>query len=131
MARDSRVTGQEAGSGGDIRVGPLLAVFFCCAFMASFNENIVNVALVDIQGEFGIGEALSQWLVTGYMIVTTIVVTVVAFLQKRFTLRAIFYGGATILLVGSRWRRPRRPPSPCSSWRACSSRWGRASSSRR
>ncbi len=85
----------------NINTKALLAVLFGAAFIAAFNENLVNVGLVDIMAEFGIGSGVAQWMVTGYMIVTTIVVTVVAFLQKRYSLPQIFFAGAGVLLVGS------------------------------
>lgn len=79
----------------------LLAVLFAAAFIAAFNENIVNVGLVNIMGEFGIDSPTAQWLVTGYMIVTTIVVSIVAWLQKRFSLRALFFTASFLLLAGA------------------------------
>jgi len=80
---------------------PMLIVLFCAAFVAAFNENIVNVGLVDIMSTFDVASTTAQWLVTGYMIVTAVVVTVMAFLLKRFRLRTPFSGGAVLLLAGS------------------------------
>jgi len=34
------------------------------AFVASFNEIIINVAIVDIMESFAIGSVTAQWLVT-------------------------------------------------------------------
>ncbi|MBQ6586372.1 MAG: DHA2 family efflux MFS transporter permease subunit [Coriobacteriales bacterium] len=85
----------------NINVRALLAVLFAAAFIAAFNENIVNVGLVDIMSEFAIDAPTAQWLVTGYMIVTTIVVSIVAWLQKRFGLRSLFVAASVLLLVGS------------------------------
>ena len=51
---------------------PMLAVMCLATFVAAFNENIINVALVDIMGTFSVGAMTAQWLVTGYMIVTSI-----------------------------------------------------------
>ena len=82
-------------------VGALLSVLFAAAFVAAFNENIVNVGLVNIMGEFGIESPTAQWLVTGYMIVTTVVVSVVAWLQKRFSLRSLFFAASALLLAGA------------------------------
>ena len=82
-------------------VKPMLAVLFAAAFVAAFNENIVNVGLVDIMDEFGIGSPVAQWMVTGYMIVTTIVVSIVAWLQKRFSLRTLVLAAGILLVAGS------------------------------
>ena len=35
----------------DSSLGPLLAVFYGCGFLAGFNENLVNMALVAIMGD--------------------------------------------------------------------------------
>ena len=51
---------------------PMLAVMCLATFVAAFNENIINVALADIMGTFSVGAMTAQWLVTGYMIVTSI-----------------------------------------------------------
>lgn len=79
----------------------MLVVLFATAFIAAFNENIVNVGLPDIMETFSIDSGTAQWMVTGYMIVTTIVVSMVAFLQRRFTLRQIFFAGAILFLIGA------------------------------
>ena len=42
-----------------------------------------------------------QWLVTGYMIVATIVVMCMAFMYRRFKLRPLYFAAAAFTLVGS------------------------------
>lgn len=82
-------------------VMPMLAVLYGSAFVAAFNENIINVALVSIMGTFSVGADTAQWLVTGYMVVTAIIVTVTAFLFKRLHLRTLFFAAALFLVGGS------------------------------
>ncbi len=79
----------------------LLAVLYGSAFLAGFNENLMNMALMAIMGEFGVGSVTAQWLVTGYMIVATVVVMCMAFFYRRFTLRVLFFAGAGFTLAGS------------------------------
>ena len=79
----------------------ILAVLYGAAFVAAFNENIINVALIDIMAEMGVDSVTSQWLVTGYMIVASIVVASMSFLSRRFSLRALFFTGGGIFLAGS------------------------------
>ncbi|MDO4442987.1 MAG: multidrug MFS transporter, partial [Slackia sp.] len=69
----------------------LLGVLYGGAFLAGFNENLVNMALMSIMSDYGIDSVAAQWLVTGYMIVATIVVTCMAFLYRRFKLRTLFF----------------------------------------
>ncbi len=80
---------------------PMLVVLYGGAFVAAFNENIVNVALISIMGEFSVSAATAQWLVTGYMIVTCIVVASTAFLSRRFNLRTLFFAALLLMVLGS------------------------------
>ncbi len=79
----------------------MLVVLYGSAFVAAFNESLVNVALVSIMEEFGITDVTAQWLVTGYMIVTAITITITAFLYKRFKLRSLFFAASLLIIVGS------------------------------
>lgn len=79
----------------------LLGVLYGSAFLAGFNENLVNMALMSIMAEYGIDSVTAQWLVTGYMIVATVVVTCMAFLYRRFHLRTLFFCAAALSVVGS------------------------------
>ncbi|WP_296012172.1 MFS transporter [uncultured Adlercreutzia sp.] len=81
--------------------GPLLAVFYGCGFLAGFNENLVNMALVAIMGDFAVDAVTAQWLVTGYMIAVTVVVTCMAYLYRRFTLRTLFFAASALSIAGS------------------------------
>ena len=78
-----------------------LAVLYCGAFIAGFNENLMNMALMAIMGEYAVDSVTAQWLVTGYMIVATVVVMCMAFLYRRFKLRTLFFAAAGLTLVGS------------------------------
>lgn len=78
-----------------------LAVLYGGAFMAGFNENLVNMALVAVMDEFSIDSVTAQWLVTGYMIVATVVVMCMAYLYRRIKLRVLFLCAAGLSFVGS------------------------------
>ena len=80
---------------------PLLGVLYAAAFLAGFNENLVNMGLVSIMGEYGVDSVTAQWLVTGYMIASTVVVMCMAFFYRRFELRKLFFAGAVLCVVGS------------------------------
>lgn len=83
------------------RTTAMLVVLYAVAFVAAFNENIVNVALVDIMGAFDITATTAQWLVTGYMMVTTVIVAISAYLYRRVGLRRLFLTGVGFLAAGS------------------------------
>ena len=80
---------------------PLLGVLYAAAFLAGFNENLVNMGLMSIMGEYGVDSVTAQWLVTGYMIASTVVVMCMAFFYRRFELRKLFFAGAVLCVVGS------------------------------
>lgn len=79
----------------------LLVVLYGSAFLAGFNENLVNMALMSIMGEYSVDSVTAQWLVTGYMIVATVVVMCMAFIYRRFKLRPLYFVAAVFTLVGS------------------------------
>lgn len=83
--------------------GPIaqLAVLYGAAFLAGFNENLVNMGLVSIMGEYGVDSITAQWLVTGYMIVATVVVMCMAFLYRRIKLRTLFFAAGVFCMAGS------------------------------
>ena len=76
-------------------------LFYGCGFLAGFNENLVNMALVAIMGDFSIDAVAAQWLVTGYMIAVTVVVTCMAYLYRRLSMRTLFFAAAALSIAGS------------------------------
>lgn len=80
---------------------PLLIVLYCSAFIAGFNENLMNMALISIMNEYAVDSVTAQWLVTAYMIVATVVVMCMAFLYQRFKLKPLFIVSAALTLAGS------------------------------
>lgn len=82
-------------------LAPLLAVFYGCGFLAGFNENLVNMALVAIMGDFAVDAVTAQWLVTGYMIAVTVVVTCMAYLYRRLPMRTLFFAASALSIAGS------------------------------
>ena len=74
----------------------LLVVMYIAAFVAAFNENIINVALHDIMAAFSVSATTAQWLVSGYMIVTSIF----AFLSGRFSTRKLLFFACGCIVAG-------------------------------
>lgn len=79
----------------------MLFVMYGAAFLAGFNENLMNMGLMSVMAEYGIDSVTAQWLVTGYMIVSTVGVTAMAFLYRRFKLRSLFFAAAALGILGS------------------------------
>lgn len=76
-----------------------LAVLYAMTFVTAFNENIINVALLDISDAFAISPETGQWLITGYMIVAAITTACSGFLSRAFRTRTLFFV-VTIAMVG-------------------------------
>lgn len=78
----------------------LLVVMYIAAFVAAFNENIINVALHDIMAAFSVSATTAQWLVSGYMIVTSIFTAIMAFLSGRFSTRKLLFFACGCMVAG-------------------------------
>ena len=79
----------------------LLVVIYGSEFFAGFNENLMNMALVSIMGEFGVSSVTAQWLVTAYMIAATVMVTCTAFFFRRVKLRRLYCFCSVLTIAGS------------------------------
>lgn len=77
-----------------------LITMYIAAFVAAFNENIINVALTDIMSTFSVSATTAQWLVSGYMIVTSIFTATMAFLSRRFSVRGLLFTASSCLVAG-------------------------------
>ena len=102
----------------------MLVVLYASTFVSAFNENLVNVALVDVMAELDVSSITAQWLVTGYMAVTALIVALTAFLVQRFRIRVLFVSASLFSCACS------RSISPCFCSRACFKRWARECSFR-
>ncbi|MBU3130405.1 DHA2 family efflux MFS transporter permease subunit [Clostridium tagluense] len=79
----------------------IIAVLVLSAFIATFNETILNVALSGIMKEMSVTVATVQWLITAYMIVTSVMVPITAFLIQTFKTRNLFFSALGLLLIGT------------------------------
>jgi Arabinose efflux permease len=81
-------------------VGTTKLIMLLSAFVAMLNETSVTVALSDLMGIFGIGVSTVQWLVTGFMLVTAVIVPITAYIIQRFRDRSIYFASIALLLAG-------------------------------
>lgn len=80
----------------------MIAVMFIGTFVAFLNNTLLNVALPTIMVEFNISDyATVQWLSTGYMLVSGILIPTSAFLITRFKTRNLFIISMLIFTVGT------------------------------
>ena len=76
-------------------------VMLLSAFVAMLNETSITVALSDLMKIFDVGVSTVQWLVTGFMLVTAVIVPITAYIIQRFRDREIYFFSLALLFVGA------------------------------
>ena len=76
-------------------------VFLLGAFMTFLNSTFMNVALPDIMKDLNISVSTAQWLSTGYMLATGIIVPFTAFLIDKFKTRTLFFIAMGLFTIGT------------------------------
>lgn len=79
----------------------MIAILFVGAFVAFLNNTLLNVALPSIMKDFDVEASTVQWLATGYMLVTGILVPASAFLITRFKNKSLFVTSMFIFTIGT------------------------------
>lgn len=83
------------------RPAAVLLVIAVSAFLATFNETFLNVALTPIMQDFAISSALVQWVSTAYMLVAAVTVPVTSFLYRSVPTKRLSILALCLLLVGT------------------------------
>ena len=71
-------------------------------FMIFLDATIVNVALPDIQRQFGVGEQGLQWVVAAYSLTMGMFIMSSASLADRYGRRRVFVAGVVVFAAASR-----------------------------
>lgn len=80
----------------------MLAILFVGAFVSFLNNSLLNVALPSMMVDLGIQDySTIQWLVTGYMLVSGVLIPASAFLMTRFSNRSLFITALAIFTAGT------------------------------
>jgi EmrB/QacA subfamily drug resistance transporter len=79
----------------------MIGLLFFATFVAFLNNSLLNVALPTIMADFNIDYSVVQWLSTGYMLVSGILIPVSAFLLTKFTNRSLFITALSIFTLGT------------------------------
>jgi len=79
----------------------IIAILFTGAFVAIFNQTLLNIALPSIMTDFGIEASTAQWLVTAYMLVNGILIPASAYLIQRYSNRSIFIVAMSLFALGT------------------------------
>lgn len=79
----------------------IIAVAAYAAFLATFNETLLNVAFAPIMTDFNIGVSTVQWLATAYMLGVAVMIPISAFAYRNIPTRTLFVGTTALLILGS------------------------------
>lgn len=80
----------------------MIAILFIGAFVAFLNNTLLNVALPTIMKDLEIDDySTIQWLSTGYMLVSGVLVPASAFFITRFKNRHLFIASMAIFTIGT------------------------------
>src|SRR5690606_11391224 len=65
------------------------------------STTIVNVAIPDVMGAFGISQVQAQWLSTGFLAAMTATMLLTDWAERAFGQRTTMVGALTIFMAGS------------------------------
>ena len=92
---------QEANNNKEYNTFVIAGIFLLGAFMTFLNSTFMNVALPDIMKDLKISVSTAQWLSTGYMLATGIVMPFTAFLIDRFKTKTLFILSMGLFTIGT------------------------------
>lgn len=90
--------------GDTVRVrnaGAVLLAISIGAFLATFNETFLNVALTPIMQDFALSSGTVQWVSTAYMLVAAVTVPVTSFLYRSVPTKLLNLVALVLLLAGT------------------------------
>lgn len=79
----------------------IAAIFLLGAFIMYLNSTFMNVALSDIMNDLKINVSTAQWLSTGYMLASGIVIPITAFLIDRYKTKTLFLASMALFAIGT------------------------------
>jgi len=71
------------------------------SFATLLTGTIINVAIPEVMGAFGIGQDQAQWLSTGFLAAGTVTMLLTAWCCTVFGMRATYVGSMLVFLAGS------------------------------
>jgi len=79
----------------------VLSLVMTGTFMAILDASIVNVALPHMMGTFGVSRDKIEWVSTGFMLASAVVMPLVGWLVGRMGHKILYLGALTIFTLGS------------------------------
>jgi len=79
----------------------VLGIIMLGTFMAILDSSIVNVALPHMMSTFGVDREQIEWVATGFMLTSAVVMPLVGWLTSRISYKALYLGSLLIFTVAS------------------------------
>jgi DHA2 family multidrug resistance protein len=79
----------------------VLGIIMLGTFMAILDSSIVNVALPHMMSTFGVDRDKIEWVSTGFMLTSAVVMPLVGWLTNRISYKALYLGSLAIFTVAS------------------------------
>lgn len=79
----------------------MFAIVTVACALGSLTQTVMNSMLLGVQSSFGVGESISQWLTTIYMLGIGITVPIVTHLSRKLSIRSLTLISLAFFLVGS------------------------------
>lgn len=79
----------------------VLVIVVVGTFMAILDANVVNVALPHMMSTFGVDREQIEWVATGYMLTSAVVMPLVGWMAGRLSYRTIYLGCIVLFTLGS------------------------------
>ena len=79
----------------------VITILMIGAFISFLNNTLLNVALPSIMRDLDVGPSTVQWLTTGFMLVSGILIPTTAFLIQKFSVRRLFLAAMGLFAIGT------------------------------
>ena len=79
----------------------MVAIIVFGSFTTILNQTFISPALPTIMREFGVDATTVQWLTTGFLLVNAVMIPITAYMQEKFSTRALFVFSMGIFSFGS------------------------------
>jgi EmrB/QacA subfamily drug resistance transporter len=79
----------------------IIAVLIVGAFIAFLNNTLLNIALPSIMTDLDIGPSTVQWLTTGFMLVSGIMIPMSAYFIQKYSVRRLFLIAMGLFTAGT------------------------------
>lgn len=79
----------------------VIAILMIGAFISFLNNTLMNVALPSIMKDLNVGPSTAQWLTTGFMLVSGILIPATAYLIQKYSVRTLFLAAIGLFAAGT------------------------------